>query len=535
MSDWKNEVRAAAQRHLSSGLSPLLDNAVFLCERLTEGTHTPDFNDLLLHATCLERNGDYRSALNVLEKAGRLAINSSEEARFLKATCLFKSGMFVDAKNCLLYDPQTDRVQTSQDIVKEIERTNAAASIPRQAYGLHLLGLISSQHAELEEEASTFFECAARLDPFLFQAREKVAVHKGRKDAGNAVKQASLPTAPSSEGVFRVLENACYLLASYRCDESLQTLSQLPSDQQSTGFVLSRVGRAHFEKADYPGACTSFERMRMIDPNRTEGLELYSTALWHMKREVDLAYLARDVAERAPRKPQTWCVVGNCFSLEKEHDLAIRFFKRALQLDENFTYAYTLAGHEYIANEDFEQATACYRHALRTDRSHYNAWWGLGTIYARQEKHELAELHFRKAINIHPKSSVLCCFLGTVLDKVGRYEEALEALDQAKHLQPSNPQARFQRAKVLCNLDRWEEALDELEFVLDVVPKEATVHMFLGKVYQRLGDRGKAMVHFVAALDLDPKGAADVRDAINQMDESLVEPPAQRDFDIMDE
>ena len=50
------------------------------------------------------------------------------------------------------------------------------------------------------------------------------------------------------------------------------------------------------------------------------------------------------------------------------------------------SYAYTLSGHEYSANDDFEKAMACYRSAIRIDERHYNAWYGLGNIYYRQEK-----------------------------------------------------------------------------------------------------------------------------------------------------
>ena len=88
--------------------------------------------------------------------------------------------------------------------------------------------------------------------------------------------------------------------------------------------------------------------------------------------------------------------MGNCFSNQKEHDLALKFFQRAIQLDPRFTYAYTLSGHEYQSNEDFDKAIECYRHAVRVDDRHYNAWYGLGSIYYRQEKYDIAEYHFRK-------------------------------------------------------------------------------------------------------------------------------------------
>ncbi len=65
--------------------------------------------------------------------------------------------------------------------------------------------------------------------------------------------------------------------------------------------------------------------------------------------------------------------MGNCLSLQREHDGAVRCFQRALQLCPAQPYAYSLVGHELLASEDFEGAAAAYRHALRVDPRHYNA------------------------------------------------------------------------------------------------------------------------------------------------------------------
>ena len=110
--------------------------------------------------------------------------------------------------------------------------------------------------------------------------------------------------------------------------------------------------------------------------------------------------------------PETWCVVGNCFSLQKEPETAIKFFARAIQLDPGCTYAHTLTGHELVSNEDLEKAVTSFRRALLGNERHYNAWYGLGSIYYRQERYELAEYHFKRALDINPSSSVLHCYLG---------------------------------------------------------------------------------------------------------------------------
>lgn len=50
-------------------------------------------------------------------------------------------------------------------------------------------------------------------------------------------------------------------------------------------------------------------------------------------------------------------------------------FKRSIQIDPNFAYAYTLSGHEYVANDDLDKALLSFRTAIRVDSRHYNAWY----------------------------------------------------------------------------------------------------------------------------------------------------------------
>jgi anaphase-promoting complex subunit 3 len=104
---------------------------------------------------------------------------------------------------------------------------------------------------------------------------------------------------------------------------------------------------------------------------------------------------------------------------------------QALQLDPHNAYAYTLCGHEYVANEDFDKAVGGFRQAIGVDARHYNAWYGLANIFFRQEKHELARYHYGRALAIHARSSVLHCQIGTVLIAQKKYADALAALETA--------------------------------------------------------------------------------------------------------
>jgi anaphase-promoting complex subunit 3 len=331
---------------------------------------------------------------------------------------------------------------------------------------------------------------------------------------GPAVAGGSADGSQAALWLLRQLATGYRALCLYKCHDAVLAFRALPQRQYQTGWVLNQVGRAHFEMVQYSEALKAFEQAQAIEPHRLCGMEVHSTILWHLKREVALCYLAKRALDFERTSAYACCVVGNCFSLQKEHDTALKFFQRAIQLQPDFAYAYTLSGHEYSANDDFEKAMACYRSAIRIDERHYNAWYGLGNIYYRQEKYDFSEHHLRKALAINPCSSPLYCYLGMALHANQKTMQALEMLSNAITIDPKNPLARFQKAQVLLSTEQYELALTELKQLVEMAPKEGSVYFVLGKVYKKLGDQSKAMVHLTRALDLSPKDAQQIKAAI---------------------
>eukprot|EP00955_Chlamydomonas_euryale_P069000 360298-Chlamydomonas_euryale.AAC.4 len=57
---------------------------------------------------------------------------------------------------------------------------------------------------------------------------------------------------------------------------------------------------------DYRASASAFESARQLDPHRVEGMDMYSTVLWHLKRSVDLSYLAQEMQAVDRMAPQVW-------------------------------------------------------------------------------------------------------------------------------------------------------------------------------------------------------------------------------------
>ncbi|RMZ84625.1 hypothetical protein DV737_g1192, partial [Chaetothyriales sp. CBS 132003] len=294
-------------------------------------------------------------------------------------------------------------------------------------------------------------------------------------------------------------------LSQFDCQTALQTYNSLPSALRETPYVLAQMGKACYEQASYGDAEKYFVRLRQLAPSRLQDMEVYSTVLWHLKSEVELAYLARELIDIDRLSPQAWCAVGNSFSLQRQHEQALRCFKRATQLDPGFAYAFTLQGHEYVANEEFDKALDAYRCAIAADARHYNAWYGLGKVYEKMGKWMIAESHYATAAQINPNNAVLVCCMGVVVEKLKDPGRALHLYSRACALSPGSALTRFKKAKCLMMLHRPREALEELTILRDMAPEEANVWFLMGRLYKATRQKGEAVRAFTMALNLDPK------------------------------
>ena len=296
-----------------------------------------------------------------------------------------------------------------------------------------------------------------------------------------------------------------YQLSKFRCQEALADFGSVPHAQRETPWVLAQMGRAAVEQSQYGEAVKLFERMRGLAPASLEELDLYSTALWFRKDEVNLAFLAHELMGTARLSPVAWVAAGNSFSAQNEHDQAIRCFRRATQLEPAYAYAFTLQGHEHVSNEEYDKAVAAYRNAITADHRHYNAWYGLGKVYEKQGKFDMAEQHYRTAACINPTNAVLLCCIGSVLERLKRPQHAFEFYTRSIELAPAVALARYRRARVLAAMGRAKQALDELLVLRNMSPDEANVHFLLGQVCKKLHRKADAVKHFTTAVNLDPK------------------------------
>nr|WOG36128.1 uncharacterized protein [Candida metapsilosis] len=318
--------------------------------------------------------------------------------------------------------------------------------------------------------------------------------------------------------LYSVFAKSFKLFSNYDCYKAIKILeTDISQQDRETPWVLSKLGKLHYEVMNYKQSEQYFKKLRQLDRARCEDMEVYSTLLWHLHKKVELTFLANELHDIDPQSPITWCAIGNLFSLTHEPDEAIRCLNKAIKLDDKFTYAHTLKGHEFFANDNYEMAMESFRLSLLLDPRHFNALYGIGMIYMNLGEYQKADYHFRKAISINPVNIILICCVGMVLEKLNKKTLALKQYELACKLQPTNPLPIFKKAQLLFSLQNYPLALKNFEVLKNLAPNEASVHFLLGQLYNLQQDKYSAIREFTIALNLDPKGSYLIKEVMESL------------------
>lgn len=217
-------------------------------------------------------------------------------------------------------------------------------------------------------------------------------------------------------------------------------------------YVLMSLHQLH-------AAMAQFERILALDPNRIDGVDVYSHLLYVSDQSVNLSRLAQSLTVLDKDRPEVCCFIGNHYSLRAKHDKAIKYFKRATQLDRTYIAAWTLLGHEYIQLKDSHAAIETYRRAVDVDRKDYRAWYGLGQAYELLNNHQLALHYYQRATSVRPYDTRLWQAQGDCYEELGRPREALECLKRALiSADPRSMVINLRIAKLHSDLSEHEEA-----------------------------------------------------------------------------
>ncbi len=122
------------------------------------------------------------------------------------------------------------------------------------------------------------------------------------------------------------------------------------------------------------------------------------------------------------------------------------------------------------------------------------------------DKLDQAAALYREVLRLCPAHAPASINLGTILYNTNRYAEAEQCYRAAAEADPDYALAFFNLGNVLDELQRLPEAVAAYTRAIQIVPNYADVHYNLALAYERLGERRRALRHWMQYVRLDPIG-----------------------------
>lgn len=332
--------------------------------------------------------------------------------------------------------------------------------------------------------------------------------------------------------LLRMMGEATKKMEFYECRGALTEFSKLPILSRTSSYALASIGRCYYELAEHERAREVFSRLHLEWPFSKLNTVLYSNVLWHLRSKADLSALAHQQIKLEPRNADSWCTLGNAYSLDGDSENALNAFQRAAQVNPDHAYAYTLAGHEYLLLEDFDSARASFIEAAKVDPRHYRGWYGLGLMYFKMNEVDQAKAYFKKAHLIFPKSSVLYAWMGMCEAALGDARQAVIHLKSAVSLSPENSKAKYHLASMLVSVaitDRtlglqaaFQTSLQAAERYFSqlkmTISRSAALHFLNARILAAQNKKEESEHEFSIAKELDPKVLEHIGEDISSYD-----------------
>jgi len=177
--------------------------------------------------------------------------------------------------------------------------------------------------------------------------------------------------------------------------------------RKKQGEALRNFGEAYIREGDYTTA------LRKL----LEAEKLYSKDP-HLQYDLGMVYMAKE-------KP----------------DMAIDHFKKAVELNPDYTPAKNSLGTAYLAQKKWDDAIACFKEItgdLLYVTPHYPLS-NLGWAYYNKKEYNLAGKYYKDALKIEPRFAIALSGLGKTYIATGRISEAVTILEKVIELAPGSP------------------------------------------------------------------------------------------------
>jgi len=192
------------------------------------------------------------------------------------------------------------------------------------------------------------------------------------------------------------------------------------------------------------------------------------------------------------------------YHVDQQDFLAIDELQAAVQLDQDFSLAYSLMGDLYRQNGHLEQAVDAYENACRIDPWDFDDHFHLGQTFQGLERFAAAIKPLLRACFLQDDHIEANCTLGICYYETEQYDAAVEYCRIAAQLAPDNPHILTSLGDMYTHTDDPNQAITAFKQALEIDDRQVDVMLRLGATYLDLEQFAPARLIFEKAAQVQP-------------------------------
>jgi len=195
-------------------------------------------------------------------------------------------------------------------------------------------------------------------------------------------------------------------------------------------------------------------------------------AIQYMKEQKyeQAAVLFNELIEENPKDPIGFINFGNLLLHMNDDERAERFFKRALELDENAATAYYGLGNTYFERSDYDQAKVHFQHAIDHGLKEADVYYMLGYTLQKQEQDRLAIPFLLRATELDPDNVEFLFQYGLSLAQSELIDQAETIFQQVLNQDEEHSDAYYNLGVISLFKEQAETALEYFNKAVDLQP-----------------------------------------------------------------
>ena len=196
-----------------------------------------------------------------------------------------------------------------------------------------------------------------------------------------------------------------------------------------------------------------------------------------------------------------------------QHDAAVTYFKRAMDIDIMFKEAHCGLGRAYYGQGDLEKVKNAAQKVLELDSSYQPAhkllkeikqtYFNRGRDYLSKKQYNEAVTEFKKVIDIDPEHKNAHYCLGEAYYWSGMFVDAICSYQAATVIDSNDKIIYLMLGITYSNVGSYGSAISQFQKAIDIDRNCKQAHLYLGRTYFRTRKLEDAKQATMKALDID--------------------------------